>query len=164
VLPSSKPNFEPAERACLHLADACTDDRSEWAASALRTFSAKTGSGLEEEGVGDLIADLGHYADLHKIDFLDVVRAALANRAVERRGVALRRLASDHNRNRREVNHERSQECQEHCLQSRLSPTPSLGDVRAPVRGAVGTRSRSPLADRTGHLGRDMLDASDAEG
>jgi hypothetical protein len=78
--------FEPEEQSCLHLGDACNDDRSDWAASALRTFSARTGSGLGEEGVGDLIADLGHYADLHKIDFIDVVRTALANWAVERRG------------------------------------------------------------------------------
>lgn len=78
--------FEPDEQSCLHLGDACNDDRSDWAACALRAYSAKTGSGMDDEGVGDLIADLGHYADTNKLDFVDVVRTALANWAVERRG------------------------------------------------------------------------------
>jgi hypothetical protein len=77
--------FEPDEQACLHLADAGNDDRSDWAACALRAYSAKTGSDMGDEGVGDLIADLGHYADTNKLDFIDVVRTALANWSVERR-------------------------------------------------------------------------------
>lgn len=81
----SEPSFELDEQACIHQADAQNDDRADWAESALRAFSAKTGSGVKDEGLHDLIADLGHYAERHHIDFLDCIARAISCWALERR-------------------------------------------------------------------------------
>jgi len=86
LFPCNQPQFEIDEQACLHQGDAQNDDRSEWAESALRAFSAKTGSGIGEEGLHDLIADLGHYAERQRIDFLDCIARAIGCWALERRG------------------------------------------------------------------------------
>jgi len=78
-------SFVADEQSCLHLADVQNDDRAEWAEAALRAFSAKTGSGVGDEGLHDLIADLGHYADRQNIDFLDCIARAIGCWAVESR-------------------------------------------------------------------------------
>jgi len=86
LFPCNQPQFEIDEQACLHQVDAQNDDRSEWAECALRAFSGKTGSGFGDEGVHDLIADLGHFAERHGIDFVDCVARAIGCWHAERRG------------------------------------------------------------------------------
>ncbi len=44
------------------------DDRASWAGSALSTFIQVTGTDLED-AMGDLLADLMHWADRHNYDF-----------------------------------------------------------------------------------------------
>lgn len=44
------------------------DDRASWAGSALATFIQVTGTDLED-AMGDLLADLMHWADRHNYDF-----------------------------------------------------------------------------------------------
>lgn len=61
--------FEVDEEATAQLADVTNDDRARWAKRALHTFSCETGSGMGEEGLHDLLCDLGHYAESIGIDF-----------------------------------------------------------------------------------------------
>lgn len=44
------------------------DSRAQWAAAALFTFMMATGTD-EEDSLGDLLADLMHWADRHNFDF-----------------------------------------------------------------------------------------------
>ena len=58
----------------------CNSDRAEWAENALSVFCEDTGLDQEierQEAVSDLLCNLGHYCDLHDLDFL-----ALASRAI----------------------------------------------------------------------------------
>lgn len=51
---------------------------------ALDAYRRVTDTGDHEETLSDLIADLGHYADQHSVDFLDCCARAIAAWAVER--------------------------------------------------------------------------------
>jgi hypothetical protein len=48
--------------------DRQNDDRSEWAAVALKAFQAETGT-EDEDVLADLLTDLIHWADRHNRDF-----------------------------------------------------------------------------------------------
>lgn len=61
--------FEVDEDATAQLVDVTNEDRARWAKRALLTFSSDTGSGMGEEGLHDLLCDLGHYARSIGIDF-----------------------------------------------------------------------------------------------
>lgn len=61
--------FEVDEDATHHLDDIASEDRARWAKVALQAFDRETGSGLGEEGLHDLLCDLGHYAQSIGIDF-----------------------------------------------------------------------------------------------
>jgi hypothetical protein len=60
-------------------------DRVAWAEYALTAFSSQTGAELGSEALHDLIADLGHYATRHRIDFLKITARAISTWADERR-------------------------------------------------------------------------------
>ena len=60
--------------------------RARHARHALAAFQEVADTGNEEEALSDLIADLGHYADRHDIDFLDCCSRAIAGWALERKG------------------------------------------------------------------------------
>jgi hypothetical protein len=68
--------FEVDEEASEHLSEVVNEDRARWAEQALKAFARDTGSGTGEEGVTDLICDLGHYAHAAGIDFADVLQRA----------------------------------------------------------------------------------------
>ncbi len=68
--------FEVDEEATAQLADVVNEDRARWARRALHAFARDTGSGTGEEGVTDLICDLGHYADSVGIDFASALDRA----------------------------------------------------------------------------------------
>ncbi|MBS0207756.1 MAG: hypothetical protein JSS27_02270 [Planctomycetes bacterium] len=48
--------------------DGMNDSRAQWAGSALLAFMFETGTDLED-ALGDLLADLMHWADRHNFDF-----------------------------------------------------------------------------------------------
>lgn len=68
--------FEVDEDATAQLTEVVNEDRARWAKRALRAFDRETGSGIGEEGVADLICDLGHYAQSAGIDFAEVLQRA----------------------------------------------------------------------------------------
>lgn len=68
--------FEVDAEATLHLDDIVNEDRARWAKRALHAFSSETGSGAGEEGITDLICDLGHYAQANGIDYAEVLDRA----------------------------------------------------------------------------------------
>ena len=68
--------FEVDEDATDHLADVTNEDRARWAKVALQAFDRETGSGLGEEGLHDLLCDLGHYADTVGIEFAEALDRA----------------------------------------------------------------------------------------
>jgi len=86
VLGITPAHFEIDELATVMLADIANDDRARWAGAALQEFARKTGSGTSDEGLHDLLADLGHYADQHGINFIDCVARAIGCFELERRG------------------------------------------------------------------------------
>ena len=83
VLEATPVTFEIDELASMHLADLGNEDRASWAGEALRAFAAKIGSEIDAEALHDLLADLGHYADAHDIEFLDVAARAIGCWALE---------------------------------------------------------------------------------
>ncbi len=68
--------FEVDEEVTEELVAVVNEDRARWAKRALQTFSRETGSGMGEEGVTDLICDLGHYAHAAGIKFDEVLERA----------------------------------------------------------------------------------------
>lgn len=54
--------FEVDEDATSQLGDVTNEDRARWAKVALQAFDRETGPGIGEEGLHDLLCDLGHYA------------------------------------------------------------------------------------------------------
>lgn len=60
-------------------------DRARWAAQALHAFRIASGDDDDDATICDLIADLGHYADRHDVDFLDVVSHAVGCWAGEKK-------------------------------------------------------------------------------
>jgi hypothetical protein len=61
-------------------------ERSRVAEQALHAYRIATGAEDYETAFHDLIADLGHYADRHDIDFVDCAARAIGCWALERRG------------------------------------------------------------------------------
>ena len=58
------------------------NDRANWAEEALMVFTATTGGQLHlerDDMVADLLCDLGHYCDRHKLDFDALVERAKRN-------------------------------------------------------------------------------------
>lgn len=63
-------------------------DRAEWAEHALAIFCDETGLDHEtekQEAVSDLLCNLGHYCDIHSLDFLAVASGAIAVWDAEKR-------------------------------------------------------------------------------
>lgn len=60
-------------------------DRVRAAKQALHAYFIATGADDDDEAIHDLIADLGHYADRHDIDFVDCAARAVGCWALERR-------------------------------------------------------------------------------
>ncbi len=63
-------------------------DRAEWAEHALSVFCEDTGLDLDDErssAVSDLMCNLGHYCDLHDLDFLAIASGAIAVWDAEKR-------------------------------------------------------------------------------
>jgi uncharacterized protein (UPF0212 family) len=60
-------------------------DRVRAAKQALHAYCIATGADDDDEAIHDLIADLGHYADRHDIDFVDCAARAIGCWALERR-------------------------------------------------------------------------------
>ena len=56
------------------------------AKQALHAYCIATGADDDDEAIHDLIADLGHYADRHDIDFVDCAARAIGCWALEKRG------------------------------------------------------------------------------
>jgi len=63
--------------------------RSSWAGAALDTFVEHTSSDRRSilEAIHDLIADLGHFAELEGYDFHDIVERAFGTWLLERSGL-----------------------------------------------------------------------------
>jgi hypothetical protein len=61
-------------------------ERSRVAEQALHAYRIATGAEDYETAFHDLIADLGHFADRHDIDFVDCAARAIGCWARERRG------------------------------------------------------------------------------
>lgn len=53
--------------------------RAAWAEACLDLFADATGSNLPDEAISDLIANLGHYAQREKLDFLKLVARAIGH-------------------------------------------------------------------------------------
>lgn len=53
--------------------------RAEWAASCVEQFMDLTGADTLEDAIGDLIANLGHFAQSQHLDFLRLVRTGIAH-------------------------------------------------------------------------------------
>ncbi len=62
-------------------------DRVRVAKQALHAYCIATGADDDDEAIHDLIADLGHYADRHDIDFVDCAARAIGCWALEKRGL-----------------------------------------------------------------------------
>ncbi len=60
--------------------------RARSAARALDAYRKANCDDVDDMSVADLITDLGHYADQHGEDFLDIVSCAVANWAAEQNG------------------------------------------------------------------------------
>jgi hypothetical protein len=62
--------------------------RAQWAGQALKKLCRQTGLDPEtetREAVKDLICNLGHYSDLHQLDFLNLLSSAIASWDAEKR-------------------------------------------------------------------------------
>lgn len=59
--------------------------RAGWALAAIRAFSDEVNSDNTSEAVGDLLCDIGHFCDLAKLDYLQVVAHAIGVWHAERR-------------------------------------------------------------------------------
>jgi hypothetical protein len=57
--------------------------RADWARKAVEAFGSSTGADLYEEAIGDLLCDLGHLCDQEGLDFVTLVRGAVANWKIE---------------------------------------------------------------------------------
>lgn len=55
------------------------------AAQALHAFRIAAGDSDDEDAIRDLVSDLGHFADRHHIDFLDVVATAIGCWSLEQK-------------------------------------------------------------------------------
>jgi hypothetical protein len=53
--------------------------RAAWAEACLDLFADVTGANLPDEALSDLIANLGHYAQREKLDFLELVARAIGH-------------------------------------------------------------------------------------
>lgn len=62
---------------------ALNTQRAGWAASGLTVYQRTTGETDFETAIVDLIADLGHLAKKHKLDFIEVLRRAIGAWAYE---------------------------------------------------------------------------------
>jgi uncharacterized protein (UPF0212 family) len=62
-------------------------DRVRVAKQALHAYCIATDADYDDEAIHDLIADLGHYADRHDIDFVDCAARAIGCWALEKRGL-----------------------------------------------------------------------------
>ena len=60
-------------------------DRARCAAQALHAYRIAIGDEDDFAAIRDLIADLGHYADRHDIEFLDCVARAIGSWALEQK-------------------------------------------------------------------------------
>jgi hypothetical protein len=60
-------------------------DRARCAAQALHAYRITVGDDDDDASIRDLIADLGHYADRHDIEFLDCVARAIGSWALEQK-------------------------------------------------------------------------------
>jgi hypothetical protein len=58
--------------------------RAGWAARAVKSFSASTGSELWSEAIGDLLCDLGHLCDSRQLDFVAIAEHAIGTWQIER--------------------------------------------------------------------------------
>lgn len=58
-------------------------DRARCAAQALHAYRIAAGDSDDEEGIRDLVADLGHFADRNHIEYLDVLATAIGCWACE---------------------------------------------------------------------------------
>ena len=66
----------------------CNSDRAEWAEHALAVFCDDTGLDQEierQDAVSDLLCNLGHYCDLHNLDFLALASSAIGVWDAEKR-------------------------------------------------------------------------------
>ena len=55
------------------------EQRAMWAEACLTLFSEMTGADLPEDAMGDLIANLGHYAQCEDVDFLKVLATGIGH-------------------------------------------------------------------------------------
>jgi hypothetical protein len=53
--------------------------RARWAAACVDLYADFAGSHLPEEAIADLIANLGHYAQRERLDFLKLVARAIGH-------------------------------------------------------------------------------------
>ncbi|WP_072387144.1 hypothetical protein [Hyphomicrobium sp. CS1BSMeth3] len=53
--------------------------RAGWAAQCLSLFASMTGTDTDEESIGDLIANLGHYARQEDLDFPSLLRTGIGH-------------------------------------------------------------------------------------
>jgi hypothetical protein len=64
------------------------EDRALWAYQALEVFCLETGLNFEDEkesAVSDLLCNLGHYCDLHRLDFIALLSGAVGVWDAEKR-------------------------------------------------------------------------------
>jgi hypothetical protein len=61
------------------------DDRADWANIALAAFTDTVGYNEPETSIGDLICDLGHLANRHGLDFLEIVKHGVGMWSAEHR-------------------------------------------------------------------------------
>lgn len=54
-------------------------ERARWAEECVRTFTDATGVDTIEDAIGDLIANLGHYADEAGLDFLRIAAVGIGH-------------------------------------------------------------------------------------
>jgi hypothetical protein len=59
------------------------DSRAEWAREVVEAFGSITGADLYEDAAGDLICDIGHLCDEEGLDFVAMVRKAVAYWSIE---------------------------------------------------------------------------------
>ena len=60
------------------------DHRARRSGIALAAYSAETGSDMPDDAITDVIADLGHYADHHALDFPLLLRRAIGHWLAEK--------------------------------------------------------------------------------
>jgi hypothetical protein len=59
------------------------ESRASWAWEVVEAFGSITGADIYEEAIGDLLCDIGHLCDEERLDFLAVVRKAVAYWKIE---------------------------------------------------------------------------------